>query len=139
MVRSFLPALGLLVLAPFVSCAQPASGSGHEVLSPAEFKSRLATAPGTLVDVRTPEEWKDGVIEGALLIDFHSADFASTIKNVDASKPVYLYCAAGGRSYKAAQLLGKEGYTHVVELDGGMGAWKEAGHTTVPPGSTSKR
>lgn len=138
MLRSILPFI-LLVLAPIAAFAQQATGAGHEVLSPAEFKARMSNVPGTLVDVRTPEEWNEGVIAGARLIDFHGAEFSSTIKQVDAARPVYLYCAAGGRSYKAAQLLENAGYSNVVELDGGMGAWKEAGYATVPPGSTSKR
>jgi rhodanese-related sulfurtransferase len=102
--------------------AAPAAYSAtvHDVLDPAQFKAQLTSAPGTLVDVRTPDECAEGII-------------------ADATKPVYLYCAAGGRSYKAAQYLLKNGYTYVVELNGGMQAWLEAGQTVVPPGKASNR
>lgn len=115
------------------------SASRHEVIAPAEFKAQLTKEPGTLVDVRTPDECAEGIIAGARMIDHGSPDFAQAIKQVDPSKPVYLYCAAGGRSYKAAQFLLKNGYAYVVELDGGMGAWLEAGQTVVPPGKASNR
>ena len=128
----------LLLLVPAGSSAQgPATAS--EVIAPGEFAQRMREAPGTLVDVRTPDEWSGGIIEGAVLIDFNGEGFATAIKEVDATRPVYLYCAVGGRSYRAAQLLVKAGHPMVVELDGGMDAWLEAGGATVPPGNASKR
>jgi rhodanese-related sulfurtransferase len=120
------------------TCAQ-AGTPAHEVLAPAAFMERLTNAPGTLIDVRTPEEWAQGVIEGALLLDFRDPGFGEAVLSTDRDRPVYLYCAVGGRSYKAAQLLLKNGYPHVVELDGGMDAWRGSGQMVVPPGSDSKR
>ena len=136
MIRSLIFTSLFAALIPAMGSAQQPA---HEVVSPAVFKQRMSEAPGTLVDVRTPDEWNEGVIEGARLLDFHAEGFAEAIKKTDASKPVYLYCAVGGRSFKAAQLLEKAGFTHVVELDGGMGAWQEAGYPIVPPGKASNR
>ena len=136
MIRSLLFAPLLAALIPTSGCAQQPA---HEVVSPAVFKQRMTEVPGTLVDVRTLEEWSEGVIDGARLIDFRSEGFEEAIKKTVPSKPDYLYCAAGGRSFKAAQLLAKAGFAHVVELDGGMSAWQEAGYAPVPPGKASNR
>jgi rhodanese-related sulfurtransferase len=130
--------LSMLPFVPVIGKAQEPSAK-EEVLAPAQFAERLSKAPGTLVDVRTPEEWSEGIIANAVLIDFNGDGFATSIQQVDRTRPVYLYCAVGGRSYRAAQFLLKAGYTAVVELDGGMDAWREAGRAVVPPGSTSNR
>lgn len=139
-------ALPLLFVLALAACSgngqdQPATyqAARHDVIDPDDFKKGLATAPGTLVDVRTPDECAEGIIEGAMMIDHNAADFQQRMLALDKSKPVYLYCAAGGRSYRAAQFLLKNGFGHVVELNGGMDAWLEAGQIVVPPGNASKR
>lgn len=132
--------LGLMACsgAPVPSGAQDTSPV-HEVLAPAAFKERLAGDPGPLIDVRTPEEWNEGVIQGAQLLDYFDAGFRDAVLRTPHDRPVYLYCAAGGRSYKAALYMMQNGYTRIVELDGGMDAWRETGQMVVPPGSESKR
>lgn len=79
-----------------------------------------------LIDVRTPEEYQQGAIEGAVLINFRDADFLeSIVSKVDKEKPVYIYCAAGGRSNRAAHLLIKNGFKEVYDLDGGYSKWSK--------------
>jgi len=80
-----------------------------------------------LVDVRTPEEYADGHLEGALNIDWFSPDFASKWEGIDKGQTVYVYCKVGGRSAKAAQMLDSLGYSHVVDLTGGYDAYLAAG------------
>ena len=59
-----------------------------------------------LVDVRTAEEYAEGHIEGAHLIDVEKADFVAKARSVlDPSKPVAVYCKSGRRSARAAELL----------------------------------
>jgi rhodanese-related sulfurtransferase len=79
------------------------------------------------------------VIDGALLIDFHGDDFFKRIAALDRERPVYLYCAVGGRSHLAAVQLLKLGHAQVVDLDGGIEAWVEAGYPVVLPGKTGNR
>lgn len=66
----------------------------------------------------------------AKVIDFNSADFSKQIKTLDNSKPVYVYCKAGGRSGKASKMLTDLGYD-VYDLEGGMDAWKAAGKSVT--------
>ena len=84
-----------------------------------------------LGDVRTPDEFKSGHIEGAVNYDFYASDFAKKMAKLDKKRPVMVYCAAGGRSGSAAGQLKKMGFTKIYDLDGGMGAWREAGKKVI--------
>ncbi|HMQ75598.1 MAG TPA: rhodanese-like domain-containing protein [Flavobacteriales bacterium] len=107
---------------------------------PARFAKVIAEKPGQVLDVRTPEEWATGVIAGARFIDFNAGGFKSAAAAMlDRTKPVFVYCAAGGRSYRASKQLKELGFAEVYDLVGGMGAWKEAGMPTVPYARDAKR
>ena len=88
-----------------------------------EFKDLLKTNPGTLVDVRTAEEFKGGYIRGAINIDYFSPTFKDDISTIDKSKPVYVYCRSGNRSGKAMLILQDLGYNEVYNLIGGYSQW----------------
>ena len=98
---------------------------------PATFEKGLKDSTVQLVDVRRPEEFKEGHIKGALLANWQDDQhFQAQVAKLDKRKPVYLYCLAGVRGNKAASWLVKNGFTNVVNLDGGIAAWKEAGKPT---------
>lgn len=78
---------------------------------------------GILVDVRTPEEYKEGHIDNALNINWFDSDFAKRISTLEKGKYIYVYCKKGGRSAKAAKFLDSLGYKKVVDLEGGYDAW----------------
>lgn len=78
-----------------------------------------------LIDVRTPREYSGGHIGHAVNIDFHASDFKKRLEELDLSQPIYLYCAAGGRSKKASEMLLEMGAMHVYELKGGFNAWNK--------------
>lgn len=123
----------------FASVTLHAQEAGVEC-DPARFAKVMAEKPGQVVDVRTPEEWATGVITGARFIDFNAGGFKeAAAAQLDKTKPVYVYCAAGGRSYRASKQLRELGFTEVYDLVGGMGAWKEAGMPTVPYARDAKR
>jgi rhodanese-related sulfurtransferase len=85
-----------------------------------------------LVDLRTPGELQQtGKIEGAKHINFNSPDFQKQIGQLNKKKPVLLYCAAGGRSGSAADMLKKMGFQKVYDYTGGMNDWKSKGKKTV--------
>jgi len=94
------------------------------------FKKLIATKKGQLVDVRTPQEWESGTIEGATKINFFDKNFQEQLMKLDKNKPVYVYCATGGRSGKAAKQMEKMGFKKVYNLNGGITAWKAAGEKT---------
>ena len=77
-----------------------------------------------LIDVRTPREFSNGFIEGAKNIDYNGDSFEKQMKKLDKTKPVLVYCAAGGRSENAAELLQEWGFKEVYDLEGGYNGWK---------------
>ncbi|NDV57242.1 rhodanese-like domain-containing protein [Bacteroides sp. 519] len=81
-----------------------------------------------LLDVRTPDEFSEGHIHGAVNIDVNAEGFEQeAIKQLNKEKPVALYCRSGVRSKKAAGILYEKGYK-VYELDKGFLSWQSAGN-----------
>jgi len=84
-----------------------------------EFKASYFKYRGILLDVRTPMEFNEGHIENAKNIDISNSNFESELDKLDKDQTVFVYCAIGVRSTKAANLLRKKGFKHVFDLDGG--------------------
>lgn len=98
-------------------------------LGPQEFEKQLATeGERILLDVRTPGEFGERHLAGALNIDYNGADYNSRIGNLDKTQPVYVYCLSGGRSAAAAQTLIEIGFTKVFEMNGGISRWIAENH-----------
>lgn len=89
----------------------------------AEFRSEIQSHNTQLVDVRTPEEFDESHISGAVNIDVKSADFMPrAMQSLSKERPVYVYCRSGRRSLQAGEMLAKKGY-RVVNLSGGIIEW----------------
>lgn len=81
-----------------------------------------------LVDIRTPEEFSEGHLQGAVNIDFFEDDFVDTFQHHFAkSDTIYIYCKSGGRSSKAFKMLDELGFKNLIHLDGGFMQWNGAG------------
>jgi rhodanese-related sulfurtransferase len=107
----------------FSSCAQETKQ--HQLISQEEF-AKILTKEIQLLDVRTPQEYQQGYIEGAFLINFFDPDFVTKVSTrFDKNKPLYIYCAVGGRSNKAARKLIAVGFDSVYDLKGGFTKWKK--------------
>lgn len=92
------------------------------------FQKGLQQEGVQIFDVRTAKEFNSGHIKGALQADYLKLEeFRERAKYLDKNKPVYVYCLGGGRSAKAAAWLTENGFTNVVDLNGGISAWKQAG------------
>ena len=98
-----------------------------ELIDAASFAQKMDDDKGQIIDVRTPKEYKGGHINGAVNMHVYDKDFAVRLDSLDKNKTVYVYCKAGGRSAEAVESMKTKGFTHIIELDGGMDAWKEAG------------
>jgi len=98
-----------------------------ELITVEEMDSLLEMEKVQLVDVRTPQEYADGHIEGAINIDFTDENFETLLSEVDKSKPVAVYCGRGGRSGKCSAYMKKAGFTKIYDLDGGITEWKYKG------------
>ena len=103
------------------------SPQNYENTDPEGFAKLIAEPDVVILDVRTAEEFNEGHIENALNIDVKQSDFMQKAKaTLSKEKRIAVYCRSGKRSANAATELGAEGYK-VVNLYGGILAWKEAG------------
>ncbi|WP_299462371.1 rhodanese-like domain-containing protein [uncultured Microscilla sp.] len=98
-------------------------------IKPEAFKQLMGTKAGIVLDVRTQAEVDKGKLPKATNIDFYKPDFDDQVAKLDKSRPVYVYCAVGGRSGKAMKKMKAAGFKEVYNLDGGFGAWKQLGYT----------
>ncbi|MEE0870272.1 MAG: rhodanese-like domain-containing protein [Bacteroidaceae bacterium] len=122
--KNIIPFL-LLLLLP--SCAgENKTSAGSTVLPVEEYAQKLnADTTAYLIDVRTPEEYAEGHIEGAVLMNvMDEQTFLAGIDTLDASHTYYIYCRSGRRSQKASGLMGERGLK-VVDLQGGYNAWQK--------------
>lgn len=112
----------LLFLSLTACKGQPATTAK---MGPADFEKAITTEKVQVLDVRTAGEFKTGHIKDALQADWtNQQQFLDRVQYVDKDKPVYVYCLAGGRSASAADWMRNNGYKNVVELQGGINAWK---------------
>jgi len=103
----------------------PAS-AGFRSLSPAEAQQLINSRKDLLiVDVRSPEELKEGAIANSVLIPFWQ--ILRGERTLPRDRPLLLVCAIGGRSYAVAQVLQHNGYPELYNLSGGIEAWKKVG------------
>ena len=123
--KNIIPFL-LLLLLP--SCGGKNKTSAKSTVLPVEEYAQNLNTDTTayLIDVRTPEEYNEGHIEGAVLMNvMDEQTFLTGIDTLDASHTYYIYCRSGRRSQKASGLMSGRGLK-VVDLQGGYNAWKEA-------------
>ncbi len=110
--------------------ASTASGiSGISTISADAAAAITADPPDGLVvlDVRTPEEYAEGHLDGAVLVDFYEPDFAEQLAALDGDVPYLVYCRSGNRSGQALGMMEQLGFTSVADIDGGIVAWAGAG------------
>ena len=99
-----------------MACAQSSSKPISQVTT--EEMSNVV-----LLDVRTPQEYSAGHLNGAVNMDWLSGNFDSMVKPLDKNETIYVYCKLGGRSAKAQARLKELGFTKVINLEGGYDAW----------------
>lgn len=91
------------------------------------FQRLAAEKGGLFLDVRTPGEVARGHLPDATIIDINDERFGQKLDLMPKAKPIFVYCASGGRSAAAADLMIKKGFTEVYNLEGGIGSWARAG------------
>jgi thioredoxin len=124
--RLFFRLCFLLLTCCGVSCSNQAQ-TPAEVNADA-FEAGARAAGVQLLDVRTAGEFSTGHLAGALQANYNDdKQFKERIAALDKTRPVYIYCLSGGRSAAAAEWMRSNGYSNVVELKGGINAWKKAG------------
>lgn len=99
-----------------------------ENVDAATFKKLIDEKKSYLIDLRTDDELKNkGFIKGATQIDYLKKDAEAVISKLDKKKTYLIYCAGGGRSGECAELMKKEGFIHIVNLEKGFDDWKKKG------------
>lgn len=77
-----------------------------------------------ILDVRTEDEWNDGIIPGAVLNDIYKGQaFIYKLDELDKNKNYYVYCKAGGRSAQACNIMSQMGFKNTYNLMGGFMNW----------------
>lgn len=136
--RPFSPALrtaaaAAITLLALTACTSPQSAStpaGSEASAeqtPSSGQSSETSATPLIIDVRTPEEFAAGHLDGAVNIDATAADFSEQIAKLDPKGAYTLYCRSGNRAARAAELMTAAGFTEVRNAGGLEEAAKSLG------------
>ncbi len=100
-------------------------------ITPQQLAQQLqAEEPPLLLDCRESNEWEYCRIAGALHIPMHAMPWR--YRELDASRPVVVYCHHGIRSQAVVEFLAQRGFTQVANLTGGIHAWSCNVDTNVP-------
>ncbi len=109
----------------FLLTINQASAQTSTTVSEKKFSKLLKKNYTVLLDVRTMEEYQQGYIPNAKLIDVNKQDeFLQQLQHLDKSKTYLLYCRSGKRSEKARLLMKENGFPKVFHLEGGIEAWQ---------------
>jgi rhodanese-related sulfurtransferase len=128
-----------LAIAGSISIAQLAvsPAAAHEknkaevaLISPAELAALIEQGKVVLIDVRTPTEFDEVRLHGALNAPLQTFDPATIPMEDD--RETILYCRSSGRSGRAATILADHIGGKVRHMEGGILAWQEAGLPTIP-------
>ncbi len=106
---------------------KPSGPTAVKNVNVTQFESLQKGTNIVILDVRTPTEFAEGHMKGAVLLDYRAPDFADKVAKLDKSKLYLVHCAAGGRSARACTKMESLGFTNLVNLEGGLGAWQDAG------------
>ena len=105
--------------------------STYTTLSPKDFANNIKSSDIYLIDVRHADEYKTGHIENAVNDDVLAPNFVDfSEKILPVNKTIAVYCGTGKRSAAASEKLSALGYK-VLNLEGGLQAWKAEGLPTV--------
>ena len=85
----------------------------------------------TVIDVRTQEEFSEGHIQDAILINFYDPNFKTKIGELDKNGKYLVFCRSGNRSGKAVLLMNQMGFKDALNIAGGIIAWQKAGKHLV--------
>jgi len=113
--------LGVIMLLGSCTSNNQQTSQTVERLSATAFSAKLdTTKDAVIIDVRTPEEFANGHLKDAININYDGSDFERHIAEIEKSKPVFLYCLSGARSYGAAESMRKAGFENVTDMADGM-------------------
>jgi rhodanese-related sulfurtransferase len=89
------------------------------------MKERAGKADFVILDVRTPEEFAEGHIDGAVNLDVQAKDFEKKLRPLDRKKNYLVYCRTGNRSRKATVAMEALGFRSIFHMNEGIVKWKQ--------------
>ena len=120
----------MLLSISFNSSCQNSNDSVKNI-SADSLNSMLKNSDAIILDVRTPQEFAEGHIPGAININFHDPGFEAALDTLNKEKQYEVYCRSGNRSGKSIDLMTKKGFKRIHHLKGGMLEWEEKGFDLV--------
>lgn len=123
------PLRALAGLAVLLCLVFPATGATARDVSVQEAAALLKSPPAGLmiIDVRTPEEFRQGHLPGAQNMDFFGGRFDMQLEAMPKDRPVLLYCRIGQRSAGAQEAMSKAGAANILHMREGIEGWQKAG------------
>lgn len=107
-------------------CGQSSLTEVHQLTA---LQARLLTMHNAgntdfvILDIRTPKEFRRGHIKGAVLLDYHHAQFINSLQRLDKSKVYFIYCHTGYRSSRTIRMVKKMGFSTIYHLKRGIVEW----------------
>ena len=120
--------LTILLTSLLIACgSESGAQKAFTTITLQDFDNLKKNTPNLVIlDVRTPDEIKQGKIEGALELDYMQISFDKDVLKLDKSKTIVVYCATGYRSNEAMDVMKNAGFREVYDLKGGIVAWQRA-------------
>ena len=140
--KHFFLAAALAFTAPLASCSSSDTANvptDVAVGTPANLErvdantfTSVVAIPGiTIIDVRTPGEFAQGHIDGAVNYNVEGPDFADQLMGLDPGGVYAVYCQSGNRSQVAVDQMASIGVNSIFELESGITGWESAGFPVV--------
>ena len=121
----------LAIVAVVAAFLTACSSSSTANLSATEFQTKIQDSSVVILDVRSPSEFMDGHIQGAINIDVEAMTFDSNIAALDKTKEYAVYCHSGRRSGIAIGKMEQQGFTKLSNLSNGISDWINQGLPVV--------
>lgn len=131
MKKRFIAGIVVLVAGVLILSGCSSKASAITNVNVKDFATKTQEAGVITLDVRTPGEFSQGHIQGAMNIDVEASTFDSEIAKLDKTKTYAVYCHSGNRSGVATQAMAKAGFTHMFNLENGIADWMAQGMPTV--------
>lgn len=122
---------GIVVAALFMSALVAVVAAGSAVTNVTVgkaqtlMKDRAGKPDFVILDVRTPEEFAEGHIDGAVNLDIQSRDFEKGLRTLDRNKSYLVYCRTGNRSRQATIAMEALGFRSILHMNEGIVKWKQ--------------
>ena len=100
-------------------------------LNVTDFAKKISDKSVVVLDVRTPGEFQSEHLENAINVDYEGSNFEGEVQKLDKSKTYAVYCRSGRRSGLATEIMAKDGFKSMFNLDGGIENWQASGNKVV--------